>query len=200
MRWRQVIVLWLVASGLAAQYWLVDRRRPTVPPAERPERRRLLAELPTNEVVGVRMERDGAAVALRRYGEQWTVEQPPGGQVPAGLVQAFVEALTALEEIERVPAGDADERAFGFDDGALRVYVSDAHGRELALVVGASNASGTAVYARVGDAPDPVLIGRNLEYYASLILDEVRRSSSEPSGDGPVAATGARGGRAVGAG
>src|SRR5262245_1651765 len=190
MRWRQVVMLWLVAVALGAQYWLVDRSRPTVHPAERPARRRLLAEMPSTAVVGVRMERAGAAVALRRYGETWAVEQPPGGQVPGGLIQAFVESLAAVEEIDRLPAQRGDDRTFGFDENALRVYVSGSDGRELALTVGGSNASGTAVYARVGDAPHPVLIGRNLEYYASLILDEVRRSAEPSVGDGPVASAG----------
>jgi hypothetical protein len=187
MRWRQVAVLWLVALALGAQYWFVDRSRPVVHPAERPARRRLLAEMPSDAVIGVRMERSGTAVALRRYGETWAVEQPAGGQIPGGLIQAFVEALSAVEEIDSLPAQRGDERAFGFDENALRVYVSDADGRELALTVGSSNASGTAVYARVGDAPHPVLIGRNLEYYASLILDEVRHSAEPTGGDGPVA-------------
>ena len=103
------------------------------------------------------------------------------------LIQAFVESLAAVEEIDRLPSQQGDDHAFGFDENALRVYVSDSDGRELELTVGGSNASGTAVYARVGDAPHPVLIGRNLEYYASLILDEVRRSAEPSVGDGPVA-------------
>jgi hypothetical protein len=177
-------MLWLVAAVLGAQYLLVDRRRPTVHPAERPLRRRLLAELPRENVVGVRMERAGAAVALRRYGDAWSVEQPVGGQVPAGLVEAFVEALAAVEEIDRMPTQHGDG-ALGLGDTALKLYVTDAAGHELALTVGGSNAAGTAVYARVGNGA-AVLIGRNLEYYASLILQEVKRSS-EPAGDGPVA-------------
>lgn len=186
MRWRQVCILWLVAGALGAHYALVDRRRPVVHPAERPERRRLLAELPREAVVGVRMERRGTAVAFRRHGDTWSVEQPPGGQVPAGLIEAFVEALTAVEEIDRVPVHDGRDVALGLGESALHVYVTEADGRELELTVGGSNAAGTAVYARVGRAGHAVLIGRNLEYYASLILQELQRST-EPSGDGPVA-------------
>jgi len=186
MRWRQVCVLWLVAMVLAAQYALVDRRRPVVHPAERPVRRRVLADLPREAVVAIRMERGVAGAALRRYGETWSVEQPPGGQVPGGLVDAFVESLGSIEEIERVPLDGADETAFGLDESALRVYVADVDGREVELTIGGSNAAGTAVYARVGDADHVVLIGRNLAYYASLILQEVQRSTAPP-GDGPVA-------------
>ena len=186
MRWRQVVMLWLVAAGLGAQHLLVDRRRPIVHPAERPERRRLLAGFSSQAVVGVRMERGSALVALRRYGDAWAIEQPPGGQVPVGLVEAFVEALTAVEEIERVPEDPPAKDPLGLGDTALRLYVTDASGRDLALTVGGTNAAGTAVYARVGDTGPAVLIGRNLEYYASLILQEVKRSA-EPAGDGPVA-------------
>ena len=186
MRWRQVGILWLVAAALAAQYALVDRRRPVVHPAERPVRHRILAELPREAVVGLRMERGAAAVALRRYGETWSVEQPPGGQVPEGLIDAFVESLASVEEIERVPVRGTGDGAFGFDESALRVYVTDVRGEEIELTIGGSNAAGTAVYARVGKADHAVLIGRNLEYYASLILQEVQRST-EPSGEGPIA-------------
>ena len=186
MRWRQVAIFWLVAAALGAQYLLIDRRWPAVHPRERPERRRLLAEFPTEAVVGLRLERGGAMVALRRYGDAWAVEQPPGGQVPEGLIDAFVESLAAVEEIERVPGHSPGEAALGLGENALRVYVTDAGGRELAVTVGGTNPAGTAVYARVGDAGSPVLIGRNLEYYAQLILQEVQRSR-EPPDDGPVA-------------
>lgn len=186
MGWRQVGILWVVAVLLGAQYLLVDRRRPVVHPAERPLRRRLLAEFPRDAVVGIRMERGGLAVALRRHGDAWAVEQPPGGHVPEGLVEAFVESLTAVEEIDRLPGHGPSDGGFGFGERALRLYVLDTHGRELALTVGGSNAAGTAVYARLGDAPNAVLIGRNLEYYASLILQEVKRSA-EPAGEGPIA-------------
>jgi hypothetical protein len=186
MRWRQVVLVWLVAASLGAQYFLIDRRRPTVHPAERPVRRRLLAEFPREVVVGVRLERGGRSVALRRHDDAWAVEQPAGGQVPPGLVEAFVEALTAMEEIERVPDRSRKDEGLGFDAAALRVYVIDAGGSELEITIGGTNASGTAVYARIGDAGSAVLIGRNLEYYASLILQELKRSA-EPSGDGPVA-------------
>lgn len=186
MRWRQVALLWLVAAMLGAQYLLVDHRRPTVHPKERPARRHLLADFPSEAVVGVRMERRGAAVALRRYGDAWAVEQPSGGEVPAGLIEAFVEALTAVEEIERVPTDAPGADALGLGEGALRLYVTDAGGREVELTVGGTNAAGTAVYARVGATGHAVLIGRNLEYYASLILQEVKRSA-EPEGDDPVA-------------
>jgi len=186
MRWRQVGVLWLVAALLGAHYLLVDQRRPTVHPAERPVRRRLLAELAREAVVGVRLERRGAVVALRRYGDTWSVEQPVGGQVPAGLIEAFVEALTAVEEIERVPVRDGRDAALGLGESALHVYVTEAEGRELELTVGGSNAAGTAVYARLGQGEQTVLIGRNLEYYAQLILQEVKRSAEPPDG-GPVA-------------
>jgi hypothetical protein len=186
MGWWQVAILWVVAAALGAQHVLVDRRRPTVHPSERPERRRLLSGIATEAVVGVRLERAGTLVALRRHDDAWAVEQPAGGQVPAGLVVAFVEALTAVEEIERVPERSSAHDPFGLGETALRLYVTDADGREVEITVGGTNAAGTAVYARIGAAGPAVLIGRNLVYYASLILQEVKRST-EPAGDGPVA-------------
>jgi len=186
MRWRQVIFLWLIAALLGAQYLFVDRRRPVVHPSERPVRPRLLAALAVDAVVGVRLERDGASVALRRHGEVWAVEQPAGGRIESGLVQALIESLTALEEIDRLAGGGRSDEALGLGDGALQIHVLDGGGHEVHLTLGGRNAAGTAVYARLGDSSDAVLVGRNLEYYASLILQEARRTT-EPQGDGPVA-------------
>jgi hypothetical protein len=185
MGWWQVALLWLVAGALAAQHFGIDRQRPEVHPAERPARRRLLADLPANAITGVRLEQGGFAVALGHHDGQWAVEQPAGGVVAEGLAEAFVEAVVMVEEIETIPVDPAAPASLGLDDGALRVTVSDAAGREIVLAVGKENAAGTAVYARVGTASQAVLIGRNLEYYARLILQAVRRAT-EPPGEGPV--------------
>jgi hypothetical protein len=186
MRWRQVLALWVVAALLGAQYRLVDRRRPVVHPSERPVRPRLLAALAVDAVVGVRLEREGASVALRRHGAVWAVEQPAGGQIESGLVRALIESLTALEEIDRLAGGTRSDEELGLGDGALRIHVLDGGGHEVHVTLGGRNAAGTAVYARLGDSGDAVLVGRNVEYYASLILQEARRTT-EPQGDGPVA-------------
>ena len=186
MRWRQVVGLWAVALALSVPA-LLERREPPPAPAakEHPPRRRVMA-LAEDRVRTVELTRQGTQVVLRQAAGGWTVERPPGARVSDGLIRAFVEAIVNAEEIERLPLGPQPAQRFGLGERALHVVVETADGQTVRLAVGDRSPTGTAVYARLADAPVAVLIGRNLEYYATLILDAVRRAA-EPDAGRPVA-------------
>ena len=169
MRWRQVIVLYAVAAGLGAEYWLVERSREAAPPS-RPRRQRFLPVRP-DDVRELRLVRGGRTIVSRRVDGRWTVVEPAGTPIPADLVTAFTDALTAAEEIDVVVAGAGDPADYGLDATAARVELVVEHGNPVVVAIGAPNPTGTAVYARRGDAPAVVLIGRNVRYYEDLLFD-----------------------------
>ena len=168
MRWRQVVVLYAVAILLGAEY-----ARETRTPAEhetdpRAGRPRVLALDPAT-LSEVTLVHGGRRVVARRDGDGWTVEEPAGASVPVDLVKAFVGAVLDAEEIERV-GSDRDRATFGLDDDATRIELRPAGGPPETLWLGASNPSGTAVYARRLGSPDVILVGRTLRYYEELIV------------------------------
>lgn len=168
MRWRQVIVLYLVLGALGAEYWLVERRR--APASTETPRQRFLP-IAADAVREVRLARGGRHVLSRRDGAGWTVVEPPQAPIPSDLLSAFTNALAGAEEIARVGGPEAKLEEFGLDERAARVEVL-AEGREPLLVtIGDTNPSGTGVYARRGDAPEVVLIGRQVRYYEQLIFE-----------------------------
>jgi Domain of unknown function (DUF4340) len=153
MRWRQVIVLYAVAAGLGVDYWLVERGR-QAPVATRPVRQRFLA-VARDDVHEVRLVRGGRAIVSRRVDGRWTVVEPADAPIPADLV----------------PEASGDPAAYGLDATAARVELVVERGSPVVVAIGAPNATGTAVYARRGDAPAVVLIGRNVRYYEDLLFE-----------------------------
>lgn len=168
MRWRQVIVLWIVLAVLGAEYWLVERPRPAE--VEMPSRRRFVT-LDADAIREVRVRRGDRTVVARRDGARWVVVAPPEAALPPDLIAAFVDALTTTEEIAEVATDAGTDGQFGLGEGASRVEIVPADGEPLVLTLGGTNPPGTAIYARRDPAPDVVLIGRNVRYYEELIFE-----------------------------
>lgn len=167
MRWRQVVLLWAAAVLLGIEYLRLAPVRPT-PEAPERVRSRLFAIEPA-ALAEVVIERGGRRVVLRHQGGSWAVTDPVAANVPSDLVRAFVTALLEAEEIERVAGPDGHER-FGLDDRASRIELRPLAGERDVLLLGGTNPTGTAVYARRAGAPDVLLVGRTLLYYEDMIL------------------------------
>jgi hypothetical protein len=168
VRWRQVIVLYVVLGALAGGYWHVTQVPPTRS-AGQPARPRFLP-VEAEQVDEIQLEREGRALVARREAGGWTVIMPPGAPISAGLIAAFADALAGADEIERLTESDVDTHAAGLDQGAARVVLVARDHRRIALRLGGTNATGTAVYAQRDGAPEIALIGRNVRYYADMIF------------------------------
>ena len=172
MRWRQVVVLYLVLAALAGEYWFIERRREprggrevAAPPP--------FLRLDPATLREIRLVRGGRTVITRREGEGWTIVEPAGAAIAPDLIAAFTNALADATEIARVGGADPDPHAYGLDDQAARVEVIPASGDPIEVTIGGTNPTGTAVYARRRGTTDVVLIGRNVRYYEDLIFQAV---------------------------
>ena len=181
MGWRPVIVAYAVLAALLAEYALLERRA-VRHDEETPVRPRFI-RLDPDAVRAVRLTRDGRTVVSRRGAGGWTVVEPPGAAIPPDLIGAFANALTGAEEIARLEKEDTP--GLGLDAGATRVELDAETGAPVVVTIGATNPTGTAVYARRQGAAGVVLIGRNVRYYEDLIFQAL---SAERA---PAAETGA---------
>ena len=168
MRWRQVLLLYAVLGGLGAEYWLVERRR--VEPEEAEQARPRFLPVEPAELREIRLLRDGRTVVSRRGASGWEVVEPAGAPIPPDLIAAFASALAGAEEIAHVAGAEADPRTYGLDDRAVRVEMLTERGDSVSVTIGATNPTGTAVYAQRGGTPDVVLLGRNVGYYEELLF------------------------------
>jgi hypothetical protein len=175
MGWWRIAGLWAVLAALAAHYWLVEQRHPEPSADRRPERRRFLG-IRVEELREVRLLRAGRTIVSRRAGGGWAVVDPPDTSIPSDLIAAFTDALARAEEIDRVGDAGTDPRAYGLDEEAARVEMIGAGGEPVVVTIGATNPTGTAVYARRHGAPEIVLIGRDVRYYGDLLFQALAPS------------------------
>jgi len=180
VRWRDVVILWVVCLALGAEYWLVERR--PEPPAEAASARPRFLPLRAAEARELRLSRGGRSIVSRREAGTWRVVEPPDASIPPDLIGAFTNALADADEIARLGTGEADPAALGFDAGAARVELRGETGEPVVVTIGGANPTGTAVYARRQDADGVVLIGRNVRYYEDLIFQALS-AEREPAAD-----------------
>jgi hypothetical protein len=173
--WTRAAACWLVAVVLAVAYLAGEpSRAPEVGPAQAvaptpvPAAERAYT-LDATALRTVELRRGDESVLLERHDGGWAVKHPTDRTIPGGLVQAFVDQLVDGGEGERV-AEESRNPAFGFAAPQLRVIATDAAGKPFTLVVGAATPTGTAAYGRIEEEGAVVLVGRNLLYYADLLL------------------------------
>jgi hypothetical protein len=167
MRWRQVVVLYAIATLLAFDYL-----RAPAPVAQAPAGRRRVFAIDVEHLSEIAIEHGGRRVVARRDGDGWSIAEPPTATVPSDLVQAFAVAVLGAEEIERVD-GEQELGAFGLDDRATRVELRPSGGPPETIWLGGPNPSGTAVYARRLGTSGVLLVGRTLRYYEELIVQSL---------------------------
>jgi len=187
VRWRGVVIVWVVCLALAAEYAAFERGpRPEKVPAEAVRPRFL--PIGAADVRELRLSRDGRTIVSRRQGTgPWAVVEPPAVSIPSDLIGAFATALAESEEIARLDNTGADRKAFGLDAGATRVEVRSETGEPVVVTIGDANPTGTAIYAQRQGAPDVVLIGRNIRYYEDLIFQALPAARvPAPEGGAPV--------------
>lgn len=169
MRWRQVVLLYVVMAALAAQYWFVERGRPASDAPQEAVRARLI-DLDPEAVTAIRLQRGGRTLVMERAEGRWSVVAPAGVSLPQDLVRAFLEALAVAEEIDQVAAPTGGLEAFGFGDGVTTVELDRRDGGTVRLALGGTNPTGTALYARRAGSPAVMLIGRQVRYYEDLLF------------------------------
>jgi hypothetical protein len=142
-------------------------------------------DLTPAQVGEVEVEAAAGRARFVRSAGGWRVAAPAEGAAAADLLSAFLSALLEVEEAEVIPNGTGREGEFGLDRPTGRVVLGREDGAPLRIVLGARNPSGTAVYARLEDSPEVVLLGLNVPYYLDLALRAAgaaprRRPSERP--------------------
>ncbi len=116
---------------------------------------RRLLEFQPADVVGIRLERAGAARETERSGDTWTVASQ------SGAINDFLHNLSELAVLMDIPAGPAELRDYGLEppQSILQLRVRGQPAAPLVLQIGDRNPSVTGVYVRIGKEGPVVLAG-----------------------------------------
>ncbi len=107
-------------------------------------------------------------------GKLYTVAQPPSAFIPQDLMQATVALLVNAKQVEVVAENLNDLSQFGLDHPKTTMTI-EAKGKPqpIKILFGGENPTRTAIYAEIVGIPKVFLLGRNLEYYQSLMFQWV---------------------------
>jgi hypothetical protein len=177
MTWRRVGVIYLVFASLGLYFILFERTSEPPRTAASPgAAERSLLGIDPDAVRAVVFRREGLEVNAARDGGRWRVVGPLETSVQPDLIAAAVATLTAGQESEvmgEATGENLDDFGLAVPTSEVDVTLSDETGTRVRVLLGASNPTKTALYAKRADRPGVYLVGANLRYYEDLIFEAV---------------------------
>jgi hypothetical protein len=185
MNWRKVGLYYLFAAIFGSYYFLFEWRPPKTiglagSPGPTAQQSQFLA-IARDDIHGLVLKRPNISpLTFRRDGQQWTVVEPVGLEVPSDLLTSFVENLTPTRQIIMIAKEPKDFTPFGLNPPNTSIVVQDKTGKEVATVsLGGTNPTSSAVYARIEPSPQVYLLGQSVSYYAQLVFEKLNATKSE---------------------
>ncbi len=107
-------------------------------------------------------------------GKLYKLVEPQGAFVPQDLMQALVGLLVNAKQVEVVADNINDLAQFGLDHPRSEMTIAGTGSSQpIHIFFGAENPTHTAIYAQIEGIPKVFLLGRNLEYYQSVMFEWV---------------------------
>ena len=107
-------------------------------------------------------------------GKLFQLVEPQGKFVPQDLMQALASLLISAKQVEVVAENSNDLAQFGLDHPRSEMTIGGTGtGQPIHIFFGAENPTRTAIYAQIEGIPKVFLLGRNLEYYQSVMFEWV---------------------------
>jgi len=107
-------------------------------------------------------------------GKLFAMTQPPSAFVPQDLMQAMASLLLNAKKVEIVSDNLNDLSQYGLDQPKVVMTIeAKDKPQPIKILFGAENPTRTAIYAEIVGVPKVFLLGRNLEYYQTLMFQWV---------------------------
>lgn len=174
MTWRRIAVYYLLSVILGGYYlafeWRPNPDKPIRSPRQIVQNRFLpLAREDIHELV---LRRPNATVQCRRNGDTWETIEPSEAKITSAIVESLIENLTSVKEVQVIERSAADLTPYGL---APPYSTLELKGKEQNLLttvlIGDRNPTESAVYARLDNSPQVVLLGYSIRYYEELIFE-----------------------------
>ncbi len=169
---RHAILFTIVFAILLPYYFLVDQ--PTIKRVELKGQQEGLLKLPGIDAITLTRGNETIRYQKTADGKLYKVIEPANVFVPQDLMQATVTLLLGAKSVEVVADHPTDLKQFGLDQPeTLMILEAPGVAQPIKIIFGSLNPTKTAVYARIEGVPKVFLLGRNLEYYQTLMFQWV---------------------------
>jgi hypothetical protein len=148
--------------------------RPSLKPVALSSQEESLLKL--NDITSVEMDRGNESLKFERAGggKQYQVVAPAGKFIPQDLMEALTQLLLTQKQVEVVAQNSQDLKQFGLDQPeSVMTIQAPGHTEPIKITFGAENPTHTAIYAQVAGKPQVFLLGKNIEYYGTLMFQWV---------------------------
>lgn len=104
-------------------------------------------------------------------GKLYSITQPPNAFVPQDLMNATTALLINAKQVEVVSDNLNDLAQFELDHPKVSMTIETRDKPQpIKILFGGENPTKTAIYAEIVGVPKVFLLGRNLEYYQTLMF------------------------------
>ena len=148
--------------------------RPSLKPVALSEQQESLLKL--NDITGVELDRGNETLKFERADNSrpFQVVAPQGKFIPQDLMEALTQLLLTQKQVEVVSENSKDLGQFGLEQPETVMLIqSSGHPQPIKITFGAENPTHTAIYAQVEGKPQVFLLGKNIEYYGTLMFQWV---------------------------
>jgi hypothetical protein len=148
--------------------------RPSLKPVALSAQQESLLKL--SDITGVELDRGSETLKFERAdnAKQFQVVAPAGKFIPQDLMEALTQLLLTQKQVEVVSENSKDLAQFGLDQPqSVMLIQSPGHPEPIKITFGAENPTHTAIYAQVAGKPEVFLLGKNIEYYGTLMFQWV---------------------------
>jgi hypothetical protein len=161
-------IFYTIAFFILLPIYLWDR--PTLKPVSLKDTQESLLKLDSIDTVGVA--RGTETLKFQKTSDQklFQVVDPQGKFIPQDLMNALVQLLVTQKQVEVVAENSNDLKQFGLDQPTAVLTVQGPGQAPIKISFGAENPTHTAVYAQIEGRPQVFLLGKNLEYYETLMF------------------------------
>ena len=172
MSLRHAILFSVLVAILVPYYLLVDR--PQIKTAAIKSEQESLLNLQGVDAITVTRGNEKIRYEIMPDRQHYKLMAPQGKFIPQDLMQALASLLVNAKSVEVVSTNPNDLGEFGLDHPQGEIIV-EAQGKPkpINIFFGAENPTHTAIYAQIEGIPKVFLLGKNLEYYQTLMFQWV---------------------------
>jgi hypothetical protein len=174
MTWRRVAWIYLALLVLASYVLVFERASLDIVPGNLPPPvEESLLQVAPEAIVALTFRQGTREVHAVEQGGRWQVLRPVDAAVASDLLAAFVSTLTAGQASEVMETGAGGDLApYGLDAPSAEIEVAtrDDAMPVVRVLLGHTNPTRTAFYAKRDDRDAVYLVGLNVRYYTDLVF------------------------------
>jgi hypothetical protein len=174
MTWRRVAWIYLALVVLTSYVLVFERASlDVVPGSAPPPIEESLLQVAPEAIVALTFRHGTREVHAVEEGGRWQVLRPVETTVASDLLAAFVGTLTAGQASEVMQTGaEGDLASYGLATPSAEIEIAtrDSATPVVRVLLGNTNPTRTALYAKRDDRDVVYLVGLNVRYYTDLVF------------------------------